>query len=120
MGKGPAVYLLHIRDSISAIEEFMSGIDEEAFMGNRMLRDAVVRNLEIIGEATKQLPIATREKEPAIEWKNIAGMRDVLAHDYFGVDMKRVLGVVHNRLPALKKAVENLLNTEASQREKRK
>lgn len=114
MGKEPAVYLLHIRDSISAIEEFMSGVDEEAFMGNRMLRDAVVRNLEIIGEATKQLPIATREKEPSIEWKNIAGMRDVLAHDYFGVDMKRVLGVVNNRLPALKKAVENLLNSEAS------
>jgi uncharacterized protein with HEPN domain len=93
-------YLAHIRDAIERTRAYTTG-GREAFFASAMQQDAVVRNLEIIGEATKRIREATRAREPSIPWKSIAGMRDVLVHDYFGVDLEIVWGVVEHRLTPL-------------------
>jgi uncharacterized protein with HEPN domain len=77
-------------------------------MTDRMRQDAVIRKLEIIGEAVKQLSDATRQRQPEIPWRQIAGMRDRLTHNYFGVDLVLVWRVVEHDLPALKVAVDAL------------
>ena len=81
--KDDRIYLGHIRDVIRDIEEY-SAVGRERFMTDRMRQDAVIRKLEIIGEAVKQLSDATRPRRPEISWKQIAGMRDRLTHNYFG------------------------------------
>jgi uncharacterized protein with HEPN domain len=82
-------YLLHIQDSINQILEYTRE-GKELFFSSRLIQDAVIRNLEIIGEATKQLTLEVKAKQPSIPWKQIAGMRDMLIHDYFGVDLNIV------------------------------
>jgi len=74
-----------------------------------MMRDAVVRNIEIIGEATKRLPQDLKDREPGIPWKAIAGMRDVVVHDYFEIDDEIVWNVVERELPRLREAIERLI-----------
>ncbi len=102
--KDERVYLGHIRDAIGDIKLYAS-VGEEAFLADRMRQDAVIRKLEIIGEAVKQLSAETRARRPEIPWKQIAGMRDRLTHAYFGVD----LGVVERDIPPLDAAVDSLL-----------
>ena len=106
--KDERVYLGHIRDAINDIEAYTS-VGRDAFMTERMRQDAVIRRLEIIGEAVKQLSDTTKERRPEIPWKQIAGMRDRLTHDYFGVDLVLVWRVVERDLRALKAAVGALL-----------
>lgn len=77
-----------------------------------MIQDAVIRNLEIIGEATKKISLESRDAQPGIPWNSIAGMRDVLIHRYFGVDLDAVWQVVAQHLPELSEAVEQLLSSE--------
>ena len=83
------VYLGHIRDAIDDIEQYTSA-GATRYMAERMRQDAVIRKLEIIGEAVKQLSNATKGRRHEIPWKQIAGMRDRLTHDYFGVDLALV------------------------------
>lgn len=87
----------------------MTSNGRDAFMVDRMRQDAVIRKLEIIGEAVKKLSDDTRQRRPEIPWKQIAGMRDRLSHDYFGVDLTLVWVVVERELLALKSATEALL-----------
>ena len=82
--KDDRVYLSHIQDAINDIEEYAS-VGRDVFMIDRMRQDAVIRKIEIIGEAAKQLSFVTKERRPEIPWKQIAGMRDRLTHHYFGV-----------------------------------
>ena len=94
MKKDPIIYIEHISACISRIKEYTAGIDEDGFIKNNLIQDAVIRNFEIIGEATKMLNDDFRLKYAEIEWKKIAGMRYKLIHDYIGVDIWAVWGVV--------------------------
>ena len=76
-----------------------------------MAQDAIIRNFEIIGEATKRLAKETKQKQPDIPWRRIAGLRDVLIHNYMGVDLDEVWGIIEDRLPALQLAVQRLLES---------
>lgn len=107
--KDERVYLGHIRDAINDVEHYAAG-GREAFMAERMRQDAIIRKLQIIGEAVKKLSDATRQRRPELPWKQIAGMRDRLTHDYFGVDLSLVWVAVERDVPTLKVAVEALLS----------
>ncbi|SPP66633.1 HepT-like ribonuclease domain-containing protein [Nitrospira lenta] len=108
--KDDRIYLLHIRDAIRQIVEY-TAIQKEGFCADRKTQDAVVRNLEIIGEATKRLSAALKTAHLDIAWKPIAGMRDKLIYDYFGVNVELVWDVVERDLPVLYEKVEELLAT---------
>ena len=106
--KDDEVYLKYIRDAIVQINSYTAE-GEESFFKEKIIQDAVIRNLEIIGEAVKNLSPDIRKRKPNVPWSRIAGMRDVLIHEYFGVDLKTVWDVVENRLPDLLRQVEELL-----------
>ncbi len=97
-------YLLDILECISRIESYTSE-GRETFMNTQIIQDAVVRNFEIIGEATKQMSSVFRDAYPEVPWKKIAGLRDVLIHDYVRVDLAEVWGVIEKNLPVLKAQV---------------
>jgi uncharacterized protein with HEPN domain len=86
-----------------------SGIDLDGLMRDETLKRSFVRSLEVIGEAIKNLPPEFRDAHPGIEWKKIAGLRDVLIHHYFGVDYRMVWDIVKNRVPELKAIIEKLI-----------
>lgn len=108
MKKDPRVYLAHILECAQKIERYTTE-GKEHFMSDSMVQDAVLRNLEVIGEATKRLDDAYRKMHPQIPWRAVAGLRDVLIHQYEGVDMDRVWNVVVDALPNLKDAIAELL-----------
>jgi len=108
--KDDRIYLLHVRDAIQHILEYTAS-GKESFFADRKTQDAVVRNLEIIGEATKRVSASLKDAHPDISWKPIAGMRDKLVHDYFGVNLQLVWDVVERDLPAFKLKVTQLLET---------
>lgn len=102
------LYLSHIADSINQIRAYTRAGREE-YLGNRLIQDGVIRNFEIIGEAAKRLsPVATAGA-PAVPWRRVAGFRDVLIHNYMGVDLGAVWNVIENELPALEREVARLL-----------
>lgn len=102
------VYLDDIRESITKIEEYTCDISEDNFFESGQIQDSVVRRLEIIGEAVKNLPPEFKKKYPDIPWRDIADTRNILIHEYFGVNIERVWLVVKNDLPDLKKKLEKI------------
>ena len=106
MSKQPDTALLaHILDSIRAIESFLAAVDEPEFYASRLLQSAVIRELQVIGEAVKRLSPELRQTHSNVPWSQIARMRDKLIHDYFGVDLQVVWDTVQLSLPELKKVV---------------
>ena len=102
MSKEPVEYLKHIRDECSFINSVMrTDLSKEDFLRDETLKRAVIRSLEIIGEATKKIPADFKYKWNSIKWKNMAGMRDRLIHDYMGVNYYIVWDVVKNKIPEL-------------------
>lgn len=109
MKKDSKILLFDILDSIENIEKYTKNISEDKFFDNIQIQDAVVRRIEIIGEAVKNLPISFRNKHTDIPWKKIAGTRDVLIHDYSGVDVDLVWEIIKNDIPKLKRQIKKLL-----------
>ena len=109
MPRDSKVYLEDILEAIRKIRIYTEGLSFEEFQKDSKTVDAVVRNLEIVGEAVKQLPDHLREGHPEIEWKRIAGLRDILIHAYFGVDYEVIWDVVAKKLGDLAKTVASIL-----------
>lgn len=102
MKRDVRVYIKDIFEAIEKIEEYTKGSSEEDFCSNTQMQDAVLRRLEIIGEAVKHIPQKIRNEHPDVPWKQIAGMRDMLTHEYFGVNLKRAFKVVKKDIYDLK------------------
>lgn len=103
--RDPRLYIDDILEAIKKIEKYAKGLTFEELKENDLVIDGVVRNLEIIGEAAKNIPASVKQKYPDIEWKKISGLRDILAHEYFGVDLEVVWNIVTEKIPVLKKNI---------------
>lgn len=111
MKKDPKIFLRHILESIAEIEKYTEGVSESKFLKSNQIQDAVIRRLEIIGEAAKNIPEYIKGKHDYIPWKKITGSRDVLIHSYFEVDIKSVWDTIIKDLPKLKEQVSKILGS---------
>ena len=109
MKKDNLVYLRHILDAIKRIGEYTKEINYKDFVNSSLIQSAVIREMEIMGEATKRLTQDFKEKYPDIPWKRIAGMRDKLIHDYFGVDLDAVWETVEKDIPILRDKLKKII-----------
>ncbi|OPX29275.1 MAG: hypothetical protein B1H08_04200 [Candidatus Omnitrophica bacterium 4484_171] len=95
--------------SVQKIQKYAKGKSYKEFTNDSLLVDGTVRNLEVIGEAVKNIPLNFRKKHPGIEWKKIAGLRDILIHEYFGIDYEILWDIVKNKIPHLNKQLRTIL-----------
>jgi len=107
--RGHLEYLADMREAIVRVQSYTSGVTYGQFLVDPKTQDAVIRNIEIIGEAAKHMPATITSAHPEIEWKSIAGMRDKLVHDYFGVNMDILWDVLTTKLPALFGQIDRML-----------
>jgi len=105
----PELYLTDILESINAIEQYIAGFTLESFEENLEKQDAVMRRLEIIGEAARQMPEAFKAEHPEVPWRDIADFRNVLIHEYSGIKRERVWEVTQRDLPVLKAHIASFL-----------
>ena len=110
-------YLRDIIDAVDKIEKFTEGIDSEGFYADDKTSYAVIRALEIIGEATKKVPQNIKEGYPKVPWREMAGIRDKLIHDYFGVNLEVIWRTVQEDLPTLKPRILQILQENAKETE---
>jgi uncharacterized protein with HEPN domain len=108
MKRDTGLFIEDIINSIKNIEEFSKNLNKEKFSKDKLRQSAVIRQLEIIGEAVKNIPPTFREKYHQIAWKDIAGFRDILSHAYFGVNLDRVWNIIENDLPKLKEEISKI------------
>ncbi|MBI5700234.1 DUF86 domain-containing protein [Candidatus Saganbacteria bacterium] len=101
-------YLNDMLSSIKKIDGYIRGLSLKDFKANEMVVDAVIRNLEILGEASKNIPNDIKKKHKDVEWKKIAGLRDILIHAYFGIDFDILWDILQNKLPGLKQALKKI------------
>ena len=110
------LYLQDISKAMVAARSFVEGMDFETFAADDKTSSAVIRKLEIIGEAAKKVPVEIRQKCPQVPWREMAGMRDWLIHGYFGIDYSRVWLTVENRIPSVQPIIAQLLRDVAEER----
>lgn len=109
MKKNPKVFLEHIIESINLIEIYIENQTFASFKNSVQLQDSLIRRLEVMGEAIKNLPNELKNQYPEVAWKSIAGMRDILIHEYFGVDLELTWRVLIIEIPKLKKQTQSIL-----------
>lgn len=109
--KSDKIYILHIVDSIDQIFEYTKGLTFKNFENNRLIQDAVIRNFEIIGEASKNISSETKDRFNQIPWKNMAGMRDKLIHNYMGVDLSAVWNTIEDILTPLRTELSEIIES---------
>ena len=109
MNRDATIYLSDIIENIDSAVQFISGLTFEQFIGDKKTVYAAVRSIEIIGEATKNIPPEMRARQSNVPWKNMAGMRDKCIHDYFGIDYEVVWTAIKNELPMIRLQVQSLL-----------
>jgi len=109
MNKDYKIFLKHILENIKDIEDFSKGLSETKIKENILKQKAIIRSLEIIGEAVKNIPAKIKKENPEVKWLSIAGLRDKLIHHYFGVDLNLVWKVIQKDLSIFKKQVEVML-----------
>jgi len=109
MKRDDRLYLQNILDAIAAVETYVQGLDRDGFDKNKLIQDGVIRQITIIGEATKLLSNETRDKNSQVPWRQITRMRDTLIHRYFGVDLEQVWLTAQNDLPILKVEATKIL-----------
>lgn len=108
MRRNTGLFVEDILENIKDIESFSKELTKNKFQNDKLRQNAIIRSLEIIGEAVKNIPDSYRKKYPNIPWRNIAGLRDVLSHAYFGISIDRIWNIVKIDLPKLKKEIKNI------------
>lgn len=111
MKKDEFTYLRHILERLNKIIEFTKDMDDQDFLNNNLVQEAVIRQFEVIGEATKKISSEFRNNYPTVPWKDMAGMRDKLIHGYEGVDYWIVWETVINDVPKIKDEIEKIINS---------
>ncbi|MCP4625820.1 MAG: DUF86 domain-containing protein [bacterium] len=107
--KDEKLYLIHIKECIDRIETYIEGYTLKHFLDTPMAQDAVLRNLQTLAESTQRLSEKLKTEHPEVEWYKISGFRNVLVHDYLGVDPERVWKIIEKDLPQLKQAISTML-----------
>src|SRR3989344_5883602 len=108
MKRDVGLFIEDILESIKAIEEYYKGMNKKELELSRLKQNAIIREIEIIGEAVKNIPEHLKNKHKEIEWRKIAGMRDVIIHGYFRIDLGAVWNVIKKDLPILKKQIQEI------------
>jgi uncharacterized protein with HEPN domain len=108
------MFLEDILASLEKIERYLGGMNQEKFASDDKTVDAVARNLEVIGEAAKNLPAALRERHPDVPWRRLIGLRNVVVHEYFGMDLGIIWRIVRDELPTVKASVKKVLEAETA------
>ena len=103
--KDDGLYRIHIQECIARIESYTKGIEFKEFSKTPLIQDAVLRNLQIMAESTQRLSEEFKNTRPAVDWRKISGLRNILVHDYLGIDLETVWNILARDLPGLKKAL---------------
>lgn len=112
MSRDIEVYLTDIFEAVEKLLRYSAGLDAPRLRSNEMAFDAIVRNLEVIGEAVKSIPEDFRAAHPEIDWRRIAGLRDILIHEYFGIDNEILWDILVSKVPALRSGIRRILDKE--------
>ena len=112
MKKDARIFLEHIEESIDLVLEYSKGLSFSQFKKDNKIQDAILRRIEIVGEAVKKLPVEITLKYPEVKWSQIAGMRDKLIRQYFGIDLEIVWNVVRTDIPELKRKIKKIIGEE--------
>jgi len=110
MKRNILVFIDDIIEAIESIEEYIEGHTFDSFQTNKMLFDAVVRNLEVIGEASKSIPDEIRDRYDDVPWQRMVGLRNILIHEYFGVNKQVIWKIVSENIPEIKPKMKRLLD----------
>ena len=107
--KDDRLYLIHIKECIERIESYIGNSGKSGFLKSTFMQDAIIRNLQVLAESTQHLSDESKDNREDIDWYKISGFRNILVHDYLGLDLDAVWNIAVNELPVLKKAVDEML-----------